>query len=97
MRATRYDGASEDTQIRGEDVQSATNESTCPLCGSAFGEGLRRGCELGLTRGFHCFRFTCGACFGKLVASTDHSDRIQVSPDLSGVSGDFPIMEPARS
>jgi hypothetical protein len=49
-----------------------------------------------LTRGFHCFRFTCGACFGKLVASTDHSGRLQISPDLSGVSGEFPILEPAR-
>ena len=73
----------------------ATNENGCPLCGTAFGDELRQECELALTRGFHCFRFTCGSCFGKLVASTDHAGRLQVSPDLSGVSGEFPIMEPS--
>ena len=75
---------------------AAANEGTCPLCDTAFGAELRRESELALTKGFHCFRFTCGACFGKLMASTDHAGRLQVSLDLSGVSGSFPIMEPAQ-
>ena len=75
----------------------ATNEGGCPLCGTAFGNELAQECELALSRGFHCFRFTCGSCFGKLVASTDNAGRLQVSPDLSGVSGEFPIMEPSDS
>jgi len=74
----------------------AANEGACPLCGTTFGDDLRRQSEGALTRGFHCFRFTCGGCFGKLVASTDRAGRLQVSPDLSGVSGSFPIVEPAR-
>jgi hypothetical protein len=69
-------------------------DAACASCGARFGQDLIDRCERSEERGFNCFRFTCGGCMEKLIASMDHVGRLGVTKDVSGISGEFPVMEP---
>ena len=67
--------------------------TACPLCSATFGNAVVELCELAMDRRQNFFLFTCGSCKATLVASMDHVGRVGITMDVSGLSGEFPVIE----
>jgi hypothetical protein len=69
--------------------------SACPLCSATFGNAVIELCELAMDRRQIFFLFTCGSCKATLVASMDHVGRVGITLNVSGLSGESPVIAPS--